>query len=165
MNLFKFLFKNRDRRASVIVFIFAIVWLIMARDIKAIFTYAGNRDPGSRLFPYAIGILLIITSIGKFFTNNQEDEENFFEDYKGWLKLLAVFALLSVYVYFYKILGFMVSTFIAGVFCVLLLKEDRKVKWYSPILFSGILTVSMYLLFGKLLNVVLPTGTLWKVLR
>ena len=164
MNLLRKIFKNRDRQVSVIVFAFAIFWLNKAKDIRAIFNYAGNRDPGSRLFPYAIGILLIVTSIGKFVTSNQEDER-FYEDHKSWLKLLALFALLSVYVYAYKRIGYFLSTFVAGVLCVLLLKEDRKVSWYGPILFSGVLTGSMYLLFGKLLNIVLPVGTIWKSFR
>jgi len=73
MNLLKTLFKNRDRRVSVVVFIFAIVWLIMARDIKSVFALAGSTEPGSRLFPNIIGVLLIVTSIGKFITCNQED--------------------------------------------------------------------------------------------
>ena len=165
MYLLKKLFKNRDRRVSVIVFIFAVVWLNMAKDIRAIFTYAGNRDPGSRLFPYIVGILLLVTSVGKFLTSNQEDEDPFFEDHRGWVKLLAVFVLLTVYVYVYKKIGYLLSTFVTGILCVLLLKEDRKLKWYSPVLFSGILTGSMYLLFGKLLNIVLPVGTLWKLFR
>ena len=66
MNLLKAMFKNRDRRVSVIMFIFAIIWLYMSKDIKGIFNYAGDRDPGSRLFPIIIGVLLLVTSVGKF---------------------------------------------------------------------------------------------------
>lgn len=162
MNLLKSLFKNRDRRVSVIVCIFAVVWLVMAKDIKAVFSYS-TTDPGSRLFPYLIGILLVVTSVGKFITCNQEDNSKFYETNKGWLKVLAVFVLLAAYVWLFKILGYLLSTFLAGILCVLLLKEDRKVKWYSPILFSAILTGSMYLLFGKVLSIVLPVGSLWKM--
>ena len=163
MNLLKAMFKNRDRRVSVIVFIFAIIWLYMSKDIKGIFNYAGDRDPGSKLFPIMIGILLVATSIGKFITCNQEEDGKFYESNKSWLKALAVFALLSAYVYLFKILGYLLSTFAAGVLCVLLLKEDRKVRWYSPVIFSAVLTGSMYLLFGKLLSIVLPAGSLWKL--
>lgn len=163
MNLLKALLKNRDRRVSVIVFIFAIVWLYMSKDIKGIFNYAGDRDPGSRLFPIMIGILLLVTAVGKFLSCNQEDEDRFYESNKSWLKVIAVFALLCAYVFLFKIIGYLLSTFLAGVLCVLLLKEDRKVRWFSPILFSAVLTGSMYLLFGKLLSIVLPTGTLWKL--
>lgn len=162
MNLLKSLFKNRDRRVSVIVCIFAVVWLVLAKDIKAVFSYS-TTDPGSRLFPYLIGILLVVTSVGKFITCNQEDNSKFYETNKGWLKVLAVFVLLAAYVWLFKILGYLLSTFLAGILCVLLLKEDRKVKWYSPILFSAILTGSMYLLFGKVLSIVLPVGSLWKM--
>lgn len=164
MNLLKSMFKNRDRRVSVIVFVFAFIWLKMSKQIVGIFNYAGDRDPGSRLFPIMIGILLLVTSIGKFITCNQEEEGKFYETNKGWLKLLVVFALLSAYVFLFKILGYLLSTFLVGVLCVLLLKEDRKVRWFSPILFSAILTISMYLLFAKVLSIVLPTGTLWQLI-
>ena len=163
MNLLKAMFKNRDRRVSVIMFIFAIIWLYMSKDIKGIFNYAGDRDPGSRLFPIIIGVLLLVTSVGKFLTCTQEDDDNFYETNKSWMKVLAVFALLSVYVYSFKILGYLLSTFVAGVLCVFLLKEDRKVRWYSPILFSAGLTGIMYLLFGELLSIVLPVGTIWEL--
>ena len=163
MNLLKAMFKNRDRRVSVIMFIFAIIWLYMSKDIKGIFNYAGDRDPGSRLFPIIIGVLLLVTSVGKFLTCTQEDDDNFYETNKSWLKVLAVFALLSVYVYSFKILGYLLSTFVAGVLCVFLLREDRKVRWYSHILFSAGLTGIMYLLFGELLSIVLPVGTIWEL--
>lgn len=164
MNLLKTIFKNRDRRVSVLVFIFAIVWLVMAKDIKAIFGLDGSADPGPRLFPYIIGILLIVTSIGKFITCNQEDETGFYEDYKGWLKAGAVFVLLFAYCWLFPILGFALTTFAGGILSVLLLKGDKKVRWFSPVLFSGILTAVMYVLFVQVLNVIMPTGSLWKLL-
>ena len=163
MNFLKFLFKNRDRRVSVIVFVFAVVWLILARDIRSVFAFSGSSDPGPKLFPYLIGILLIVTSIGKFITCNQEDPSPFYENYHGWLRVFAVFALLSAYVWLFPILGYLLTTFLAGIALVLLLKEDRKVRWYSPILFSGILTGSMYLLFARILSIVLPAGKLWRM--
>lgn len=163
MNLLKSLVKNRDRRVSVIVFIFAIVWLVMAKDIKSVFAIAGSADPGPRMFPYIIGILLIVTSIGKFITCNQEDESKFYENNKSWLKVIAVLAMLFAYCWLFPILGYTVTTFATGVLSVYLLKGDRKVSWYGPILFSGILTGSMYVLFVKVLSMILPTGSLWKM--
>lgn len=163
MNLLRSLVKNRDRRVSIIVFVFAIVWLVMAKDIKSVFAIAGSADPGPRMFPYLIGILLIVTSIGKFITCNQEDESKFYENYKGWLKVFAVLGLLFAYCWLFPILGYTVTTFVVGVLSVYLLKGDRKVSWYGPVLFSGILTGSMYVLFVKVLSVVLPTGSLWKL--
>lgn len=164
MNLLKTIFKNRDRRVSVLVFIFAIVWLVMAKDIRGIFGLDGSADPGPRLFPYIIGILLVVTSIGKFLTCNQEDESGFYENYKGWLKAGAVFVLLFIYCWLFPILGFAITTFAGGIASVLLLKGDKKVSWYGPVLFSGILTGVMYVLFVKVLNVMMPTGSLWKLL-
>jgi len=163
MNLLKSLVKNRDRRVSVLVFIFAIVWLYMAKDIRAIFGLDGSADPGPRLFPYIIGILLVVTSIGKFITCNQEDESGFYENYKSWLKVGAALALLFAYCWLFPILGFAITTFAGGVLSVLLLKAEKKVSWYGPILFSGILTGSMYVLFVKVLSMILPTGSLWKM--
>ena len=164
MNLLKTMFKNRDRRVSVLVFIFAIVWLVMAKDIKAIFGLDGSADPGPRLFPYIIGILLVVTSIGKFITCNQDDESGFYENNKGWLKAGAVFVLLFAYCWLFPILGFALTTFAGGVLSVLLLKGSKKVSWYGPLLFSGILTGTMYVLFVRVLNVMMPTGSLWKLL-
>jgi len=164
MNLLKTLFKNRDRRVSVVVFIFAIVWLIMARDIKSVFALAGSTEPGSRLFPNIIGVLLIVTSIGKFITCNQEDATPYYETHKGWLKVIAVLGLLSLHVWMFPVLGYIVSTFITGVLSVTLLKGDKKIRWFGPFLFSGAITAVMYVLFVKILSVVLPVGSLWKAL-
>ena len=164
MNLLKTMFKNRDRRVSVLVFIFAIVWLVMAKDIKSIFGIDGSADPGPRLFPYIIGILLIVTSIGKFITCNQEDESGFYENNKSWLKVAAAFAMLFAYCWLFPILGFALTTFAGGIVSVLLLKGDKKVSWIGLILFSGILTGVMYVVFVQMLNVVMPTGSLWKLL-
>ena len=164
MNLLKTILNNRDRRVSVLVFIFAIVWLVMAKDIKSIFGIDGSADPGPRLFPYIIGVLLIATSIGKFITCNQEDESGFYEDNKSWLKVIAAFAMLFAYCWLFPILGFAITTFVGGIVSVLLLKGDKKVSWIGLTLFSGILTGVMYVVFVQMLNVVMPTGSLWKLL-
>lgn len=164
MNLLKSLVKNRDRRVSIIVFIFAIVWLVMAQDIQSVFAIAGSADPGPSLFPNLIGILLIVTSIGKFITCNQEDNSKFYDSYKGWIKAFAVLALLSAYCWAFPILGYSITTFLTGILSVLLLKEDRKIRWFSVLLFSGLLTGIMYVLFVEILSVVLPVGSLWKMI-
>ena len=101
---------------------------------------------------------------GKFITCNQEDESGFYENYKGWLKVGAALALLFAYCWLFPILGFALTTFLGGILSVLLLKGKKKVSWYGPVLFSGILTAVMYVLFVRVLNVMMPTGSLWKLL-
>jgi len=75
-----------------------------------------------------------------------------------------VLGLLSLHVWMFPVLGYIVSTFITGVLSVTLLKGDKKIRWFGPFLFSGAITAVMYVLFVKILSVVLPVGSLWKAL-
>lgn len=157
----KFLFKNRDRRVSVFTFLFSIYWLAEARNIKAVAQFFGGSDPGPRMFPYIVGILMLVCSVGKFITCNQEEPESFFGK-EGWQRLFAVVALLIVYVLAMKYIGYIISTLFASAALLLIMKEDRKMKRLTPIIFAVCFTVFSYLLFDVALGNNLPVGTLIK---
>jgi len=159
--MMKFLFKNRDRRVSVFTFLFSIYWLFEAHNIKAIAQFFDGSDPGPRLFPYIVGVIMLVCSIGKFVTCNQEEPESFFGK-EGWTRLFAVVALLSVYVFAMKYVGYIISTLIASAALLLIMKEDRKMKRFSPIIFAVCFTVISYLLFDVALGNTLPVGSLIK---
>lgn len=163
MNLLKAMFKNRDRLRKRDHVYFCHYLALYVKRYQGYLQLCRRQRSRFQIVPNYHRRSLLVTTVGKFLTCTQEDDDNFYETNKSWLKVLAVFALLSVYVYSFKILGYLLSTFVAGVLCVFLLKEDRKVRWYSPILFSAGLTGIMYLLFGELLSIVLPVGTIWKL--
>lgn len=155
---------NRDRIFSIGMLIFSAFMAWQTSQIKASFNNLDGSDPGSRLFPYMICILLAVCSVGKFITCAKPDTGKFVGGKKGYLRLLAVFAVLCLYAFLLTKIGFILVTFLSAAALLLMMKEDRKLRWYSPVLFAVILTLVLYVLFETVLKVNLPVGSLWKSL-
>lgn len=163
MDMFKFLFKNRDRIVSVFTFILGILWLQGAQNIRPPLNTFSESEPGSRLFPILVGILIVVTSIGKFITCNQEDESEFYGK-TGAVKILKVMFILGLYVFLMKYFGYIICTFLASMALLYTMKEDRPMKWFTPIIFAALFTFATYMLFGKILMVRLPMGSIIKTI-
>lgn len=160
----KFIFKNRDRRVSVFTFLLAVYWLVEAQNIRVIANFFAGSDPGAKLFPQIIGIIMIITSIGKFITCNQEEDEPFFGK-TGVIKVMTILLIVSLYAFLMKYFGYIITTFIAAIAFLLAMKEEIKMKWFTPIIYSATFTAISFFVFKKLLSVRLPVGTVIKAIE
>lgn len=155
---------NRDRIFSIGMILFSIAIIYFTGQIRATFNMGSGSDPGSKTFPYAIAILLILSSIGKFITCNKPDEHGFVEGKKGWLRILAVMGLLFVYVIALKYVGFLICTFVGTLGLLAIMRGNRKIRVITYIIYPAILTAVLYFLFNNILMVIMPVGTIWKSL-
>jgi hypothetical protein len=74
-----------------------------------------------------------------------------------WQKVLIVLGGLSLYIYFFNVLGFIVSTFLLMMF---LFKAVEPTKWWVAIASSIITIIFSYLVFEIWLQVPFPRGVL-----
>lgn len=155
---------NRDRYFSIGMIVFALAVIYFTGQIKPRFQVGSGSDPGSKVFPYAVAILLILSSIGKFITCNKPDTQGWVEGKKGWLKILLVLMVLLLYVLLLKPIGFIICSFLGTLALLMIMRGDRKIRPLTYILYPGILTAALYLLFSKVLLVLLPMGTFWKTI-
>ena len=155
---------NRDRYFSIGMALVSILVMVLTTQIHPTFTGISGSDPGSRAFPFAVAILLLLSSIGKFITCNKPDEKSFVEGKEGWLKLLSVIVLLLVYTILMKYLGFIPCSFVGTALLLRIMRGERKVRWITYVLYPAILTAILYVLFNNILQVIMPVGELWKAI-
>lgn len=116
-------------------------------------------DPGPKLFP-AIGALgMFITGIIVFFQRSGEEKPLFSKD--GWKKIIILFACFIGYVLLLKYVGYIISTLIVLFTITTIFSQGKQVSIFKRAVFTLAITLSIYVLFVKVLHVMLPMGYLF----
>lgn len=169
---------NRDMKVALGFTAFAVFYLIMSTKIETHNLYSSG-GVSSRSLPTVYGIVMIILSavlyITSFFKQKKEGEVK--EEKKSVttvnlmgrqlpgkaVYLCATILLFAVYAFAYARLGFVLSGIIyMGCMIMLLTPSDRRsvrmtvFSWCFAVFF----TVILYLLFTRVLSMVLPRGIL-----
>ncbi len=151
---------THDRAASVF-------WLMIGSYV-AVHTYklglGSFRRPGPGLVFFLSSLLFIalgaIDLAGTFVRESRKDKEKekkpLWREVR-WQKVLVVLVGLSVYVYIFNFVGFILSTFLLLVF---LFKAVEPTKWWVAIVSSVITIIFSYLIFEIWLQVPFPKGVL-----
>jgi hypothetical protein len=125
----------------------------------------GNfRQPGPGFIFFLMALLLIILSaidLGTTFIGKSKGEKEKSDGplWMGvrWQKVLLVLIGISIYIYIFNFLGFLLSTFLLMIF---LFKAVEPTRWWVSILASTITILLSYGIFNLWLKVPFPTGVL-----
>jgi len=127
----------------------------------------GANLTGPAFFPNVLAIAFIILGILQIIDGSKpqkqpketkpDDEVARTQTRKARMKPAIEFiALLIAFILLFEPLGFIVSTLLFLFLLMLLL----GLKWWKSLLYSGVYTIVIYLLFAKLFTVGLPAGIL-----
>jgi putative tricarboxylic transport membrane protein len=163
---------NKKRELGIGIFFLALSCLYLAGSFSiSTFNPFGNRGLTSRSIPQLIGGIMAILSffqiIGSALRTKNHTEKAPVEEVKERFKFnkytrRLLISLLSIcaYIFFYRHLGFILSSvlFLLAEMFLLTPGENRK-RWAAFIIcFSIILPIGIYFLFTKLLSLFLPRG-------
>lgn len=151
---------NKNVWFSIFVIIFAGAFIYMTLQLQSLYIGA-QGDVGPKFFPIAAATGLILCSTGKIFTEYKK-EENPFLTKNGWKKTATVFILLILYLFSIDWFGYLISTPLFSALLVLSMREDRKPRPVTLILFSVFATAILYIVFQMVIHVTLPTGKLFR---
>lgn len=149
---------NKNQVYSLCVIVFALIVIYATSQLDSLFQLS-ERDVGPKFFPYAASVGMILCAIGKFITERNTSAALF--DKRGWIRAAVVFGLIALYLVAIWLVGYLIATPIFTALLVIAMKEDRKVKPVTVILFSVITTIVLYVVFEKIIMVFLPAGILW----
>lgn len=152
---------NRARISSIVIIVFSLLVIWQTGKIKPTFTMLSGSDPGSRVFPYAVAIVMVVCSVLRFITSNEPDKTVFLNGAIGWLRMAELMAVLGVYIFLMPYIGYLVDTFVCCTGLVFLMKLGQKFKWYKIVIFSAIVALVLWFSFNKLIGTNLPTGSLF----
>ena len=183
----KKLMQNKELLVGVIFLVVGIVYFALAFTIPIYDAYGGSSVVDSAFVPKVIGVLLIVLSVlqlvfvsrasknippaepaAKSAEAAEEDGEFKVEDWDDdaanrnadTKALIAIFAILIVYMALMSTLGFMISSALFLFATMMLLTPKQKRKLPVIIILSVVVAVGVYYLFVYGLDMVLPAGIL-----
>ena len=143
---------TKNRITSLVAIIFGISIGIATFQLD---TSIVRNDIGPKVFPCISSALLVLCGIGLFF-QKPKDEPAFFT--KAQFKRLCIIVLVLIaYCASMFCFGFLVPSAIF-LFITSTMFSTNKVSLWKRVLFSVVLTVSIYFLFTEVLVMKLPVG-------
>jgi len=142
---------------GLVLVIFASAVLIHVQGFPSL----ENGYPGPSLFPEVLAVLFIFCGIGLIIQGVRRREKILKFDLgtitlAGWLNIAFVLGAVFCYIFLAEYLGFLIFSFVI----LMILMKWLKVKTLPSLVMSIIVTLSIYILFAKVLLVPLPWG-LW----
>lgn len=134
--------------------------ILFAARLQSLFL-AQSGDIGPKAFPIGAAIALIVCAIGKMLTEGRQETKPLFTG-EGWKRVAAMFVALIAYLVAMKFLGYIISTLIFTPLLVIVMREDRKLRPVSLIIFSVVTTAVLYVVFQYVILVRLPVGMLFQ---
>lgn len=141
----------------------SLFWLIIGVYVAITAYHLGLghfHKPGPGFIFFWTALLLVILSaidLASALTDKSQKDEKETPLWSGmqWSKVLSVLVGLSIYVYFFNILGFLLSTFLLMIF---LFKGVEPTRWWVAIVGSLIAILITSSVFQLWLKVPFPTG-------
>jgi putative tricarboxylic transport membrane protein len=147
---------TRDRLTGIICGLLSLAYLYFATKIPAT-TMEG--DPGPQVFPYIAGGIMLLSSISMLLRRPPKEKEAPWLSRPELKRMWGLFAIFVAYVVLLQYIGYTIPTFLVlTVMCLLFSRGRVQLKPWQAVLYSAVVTVVVFLLFTKLLGVVLPIG-------
>lgn len=147
--------KTFDRYSSIVYLVVGAAFMLLSQNIS---TSAYGSDVGPNIFPFGLGLLLVLLSLRllyETFRYPDASKEKTSLDYKkfGILFLSAV-----LYAYFLEDIGYVIGTFL---FLLIGFQTLEKGKWLQSIVISALLSIGVYYVFVEILQGSLPGFPVW----
>lgn len=114
-------------------------------------------EPGPGLIFFLAAWVLIIFSCLDIWASARKREKESLWSETQWKRVLLVLAALAAYILFFKLLGFILCTFLLMLF---LFKSVEPTRWRAALWSSGIVFLASYGVFKIWLKVPFPEGIL-----
>lgn len=151
-----FMLQNVNRKAGIILFLVAMVYLIFSYQLPSYPYIPVDAD----FIPKVLGWLLAILSVALFFAKDQDSEEQKKKRQipkKDAIAILVVTGMVFVYILLLEIIGFVMMTALFIYLTSWFLGYDRHV---TNAVVSVLFPVILYGIFNYLLQIHLPSGIL-----
>ncbi|WNB93847.1 tripartite tricarboxylate transporter TctB family protein [Bacillus sp. NEB1478] len=145
-----------DRYASIFFALIGVTFLIESRKIA---DSAYGSDVGPNVFPFLLGLILILLSIKLFFEtlNSQKKERETLEKLEI-KRFVIIFAMSVIYASFLETFGYIISTFL---FLFISFQAMEKGSLFKNAAISALFSICVYFLFVNILKGSLPGFPVW----
>ena len=148
---------KRDQLFGVFFVLLGLACLVIIGTIQPVISLDPN-DAGPKFFPKLISFGLIIFCVGMVILPDPDSEPYLTK--KQWLRIAKYFGLLVLYLAGLQTVGFLIATPVCLFLMINMLAECRVIKWVAA-LYAILLTSAIYLIFTRVLVIILPRGFLF----
>lgn len=150
---------KRDQLVGAVLIILGIIVFAMISSFSVPMTAA---YPGPKMLPSIAAFAFVVCGTGIFIqgTLSKKEEKPYLLPW-GWAKMGICIAILCVYVFLMKYLGFLIMTPICTYVLVTLFAKGQKTRLWARILFSVVLTLLMFVIYTMAFQLPLPMGTIF----
>lgn len=148
--------KNVNQRIAIVLAVISIIYLILSYQLPTYPYIPVDADA----IPKALGWLLLVLSVGLFFSKDRDSEEQKARrriPKKDVISLLVVFVLVFLYITLFEALGFILTTILFVFTCTWYLGYKKHLV---NAIVSIVFPVALYSIFVYLLQIRLPAGIL-----
>ncbi len=148
--------KNVNQRIAIVLALISIIYLILSYQLPTYPYIPVDADA----IPKALGWLLLVLSVGLFFSKDRDSEEQKARrriPKKDVISLLVVFVLVFLYITLFEALGFILTTILFVFTCTWYLGYKKHLV---NAIVSIVFPVALYSIFVYLLQIRLPAGIL-----
>ena len=152
---------RRDQIAGAALVLIGIVFAFLTSQFEKPFT---PEYPGPKMLPAIAVFGLVVCGAGVFMNGcRQKNADKIFVDMAGFIRIVATFAILCVYVLAMKYVGFLIaSPIILYVLTTYFSKASKlPTKLWARILFSLAVSIIIYAMYVPLFGMTLPSGLLF----
>lgn len=145
-----------NQRIGLLLFVIAAIYLYLSFQLPN-YPYA---PVDADVIPKGLGILMLVLSAALFFSRAKETEEEKKKRAipgRELLVILAVFAMIFVYILLFELIGFVIMTALFIYLCSWFLGYR---KWKVNIMVSLLFPLVLYFIFVNALGISLPSGIL-----
>jgi putative tricarboxylic transport membrane protein len=140
-----------DRGASIFFLLFGLLFTYESQKISTA-TYGSNVGPN--VFPFVLGIILMLISLRllyETFQYKEEGSEKQVYDYKGFF---IIFFTAGLYVFFLEKIGYVICTFL---FLLLSFQVMEKGKWIMSTIIALCFSIGTFYVYVNVLKGSLPS--------
>lgn len=158
---------KRDKITGLSLVCVAIVYILLTATME-VNKNAANAGTSPRFFPYIAGISLLICGSGilirSFMVMTKETKNKNFFSKKEWTLVGYLAGVLIAFPLVLKYLGFIPASLIVVFALSYLFSMNQNIKLLNKIIYTIVVTASVYCIFTYLLKVRLPEGLLANLL-
>ena len=167
---------RKDIISGIVIAVLDAAYIFFAGDITP-FLGKGASPITNRFFPYLWGCLLMALSIVlivRGFVHMKKEEKdkeqsagkkvNILATIKDYIvdnrEVIMSFSALFIYILLLKSVGFLIMTFVYLTLQILILTKKEKRNYVLAIIVGFATSIILYLIFAKVLHILLPAGIL-----
>jgi putative tricarboxylic transport membrane protein len=144
-----------DRFAAIMFLAVGVLFMIGSRQIGS---SAYGSEVGPDIFPFFLGIILVLLSIRLFYETFRSQGQTAKQEKLQYKPFLIIFAMTLAYILTLETIGYVITTFIYLFVCF---QTMERSKWLTSLLISACFSGVVYYLFVNVLKGTLPGWPVW----